>query len=226
MGEEEGDQVEGEHEAGKVEVVVRSEEGLRHVLLGVEVARRVKGQRGNRTSTVGVVVVGADAADGEEGPARRVASVGNAVRRGLEEVKAVLGAAVDGAGQDDEPLEEQASCEEDEGHGAQDRTFCRWLGNSAMLAGRGRSRGVVRTRYHGDEGGARSTGKRITRTKSGELETEWAWAQDAGSDACGRQHYIVGPAMGVELVWGRHVDPGVTYEPRQLRSFRQARQRD
>lgn len=54
------------------------------------------------------------AADGEVGPSRRVAGVGDAVCGGLEEVEDVDGRALDCAAQDDEELEDDSAGEQEE----------------------------------------------------------------------------------------------------------------
>jgi hypothetical protein len=123
VGEEEGNEVPGEHEAGQIieavcavyvsakdklaqERAISPYEASRDVLLCVEVARRVKRQSRNRRSAIRVVPVTIDATDGPESPSRRVARVRNAIGRGLKEVELVLGRAVHTAGEHEKPLEE------------------------------------------------------------------------------------------------------------------------
>jgi hypothetical protein len=91
---------------------VRADELLGDILLSAEVARRVEGEGWNGGSAV-CIMSGAlvDATDGEEGPSRGVASVGDVVGRGLQEVEFVQGGAVYGAGQDGEELEEETAGE-------------------------------------------------------------------------------------------------------------------
>lgn len=114
-GEEEGDQVEGPHEAGQVVVLVCPNELTRYIRGGAEVPRRIKRQRGHYAAAIGVVAFGVGAANGEEGPSRGIPRAGDAADvAGLEEVDLVLGAAVYGAGEDDEELEEDAAGEDDE----------------------------------------------------------------------------------------------------------------
>ena len=121
-GEEEGDQVEGEHEPREVEVHVCPDELLRHAVGGAKVARRVKRQRRDDGSAVRVEArAGIAAADGEEGPAGGVAGAGDAGDTGgFEEVELVYGRAGYGAGEDGEELEEDAAGEDDEGDCGED----------------------------------------------------------------------------------------------------------
>lgn len=110
-GEDERDHVEGEGEAAEVVVVVCADEGRGHADGGVEVVavRRVEGERGHDGAAVGVAVGAGHAADAEEGPAGRVAGVGDAARGGLQEVDLVDWVVLRRAGEDDEELEEDAS---------------------------------------------------------------------------------------------------------------------
>jgi hypothetical protein len=111
--EEERDQVERKHESREVVVHVRSNELLRDAVRGAKVPGGVKWQCWHRLSAVGIERA-LDAADGEEGPSRRVARAGNVGGRGFEEVEFVQGGAVDAACQDGEELEEDAAADEDE----------------------------------------------------------------------------------------------------------------
>lgn len=113
--EDQGDEEKGKHEAREVVVGVGANELLGNAVGGAKVAGRVKGQGGDNGAAVCIMAVGGvNAADGEVGPSRGIASVGNAVGRGLEEVEQVDGGAVDGAAQDDEELEDDAASEEDQ----------------------------------------------------------------------------------------------------------------
>jgi len=97
--EEERDEIEGEHEAGEVVVVVRSDKLLWHILSGAKVARRIEWQSRNRVPAVSIVsVLWVDAADGEKGPAGGIAGVGDSANIvGFKEVELVLWIAIDGA---------------------------------------------------------------------------------------------------------------------------------
>lgn len=70
-GEEERDQVEGEHETAHVVVLVGADEGLRDIVVRAEVPRRVEGQSRVGVAAVDIVAI-VGAADGKEGPSRRV----------------------------------------------------------------------------------------------------------------------------------------------------------
>jgi hypothetical protein len=113
--EEEGDQVEREHEARQVEVLVRANKLLRNTFLCAKVPRRVEGQRWDGRPAVRIVPRRrVDPADRKEGPSRRVSRVGNAVRGRFEEVEFVQRSAVDAASEDVQELEEQSAGDEDE----------------------------------------------------------------------------------------------------------------
>jgi hypothetical protein len=104
--EEQRNEVEREHEAREVVVLVRADELLRDALLGAKVPYRIKWQSWDDVSAVGVVAGRwVYAADGEEGPSRGVARVGDAVGGCLQEVESVQGRAIDSTGQDGEELE-------------------------------------------------------------------------------------------------------------------------
>ena len=87
-----------------------TDELLRYVLLSAKVPGRVEGKGWDRCATIGIVSRRrVSAADGEEGPSRRVPCVGDAVCGCFEKVELVERRAVDAAGQDGEELEEEAS---------------------------------------------------------------------------------------------------------------------
>jgi hypothetical protein len=127
-GEEQGDQVEGEHESAQVPELVGANELRGDVVLSAEVARRVKGQRSAGAATECVLAI-LFAAERKECPARRVAELvasGNAVCRSLEEVGVSDWAGVDDAGEDHEELEDNAAGKDDHCDHPEDRT-CRGL---------------------------------------------------------------------------------------------------
>ena len=70
-----------------------------------EIAWWVERKCRHDVSTVTVVAVGAGSTQGEESPSRRIPSVGDAGRRGFEEVELIDGAAVHRAGQYGEELQ-------------------------------------------------------------------------------------------------------------------------
>lgn len=76
-----------------------AEELTGDIFHGSEIARRIERESRHGVTAVGVVAVRlVDAADGEEGPSRRIAGVGDAVCGRLQEVKLVYRAALDSAG--------------------------------------------------------------------------------------------------------------------------------
>lgn len=124
-GEEQRDQVEGEHEAAEVVVLVSANELLRDIVVGAEVPRRIKRQSWDGAATVHAVAV-VCAANREEGPSRRVAdhltAAGDAIGACLEEVdisQRHAGVCRD-AGEDDEELKDNTAGEDDEGDDAQE----------------------------------------------------------------------------------------------------------
>jgi len=105
-GEEQGDQVEGEHESAQVPELVGADELFGDVVLGAEVARRVERQ-GSLSATAECILAVLFAAEGEESPARRVVDLGttgDAVGGGLEEVGVSDRAGVDDSRENDEEL--------------------------------------------------------------------------------------------------------------------------
>jgi hypothetical protein len=137
--EEQGDQVEGEHEPAQVPELVGANELRGNVVLSAEVARRVEGQRSAGTATECVLAV-FFAAERKERPARRVAELvaaGNAVCRGLEEVGVSDRAGVDDAGEDHEELEDNAAGKDDHCDHPEDRTCRRVLGMRIACVGIG-----------------------------------------------------------------------------------------
>lgn len=83
--EEEGDQVESEHETRQVVVVVSSDESSRNALSAAKVLRRVERQ-GRDGSTAVCVKAILNTANVEESPARGVARSGSSCRVDLNEV--------------------------------------------------------------------------------------------------------------------------------------------
>ena len=115
-GEEERDQVEGEHEARQVEVVVCADELRGHTDGGVKVISvwGVERERGDGGAAVGVAVVGVDAADAEEGPSGWVAGVWYAVGRALQEIDLVFWVCFYGTRENDEELQKDTASEEND----------------------------------------------------------------------------------------------------------------
>lgn len=88
-------------------------EPVGHILVGSEVAWRIERQRRDDGATVGIVAVAAiDTADGEKGPSGRVPGIGDIAGGGLEEVELVDGTVVDGARENGEELQQDASSED------------------------------------------------------------------------------------------------------------------
>jgi len=77
------------HKPAQVEVHVRPNKLLGNILGRAKVARRIKCQRRHALATIVIVPVIPRAADGEEGPAGRVARVGDVGGGRFEEVEAV-----------------------------------------------------------------------------------------------------------------------------------------
>lgn len=77
------------HKPAQVEVHMRPNKLLGNILGRAKVARRIKCQRRHALATIVIVPVIPRAADGEEGPARRVARVGDVGGGRFEEVEAV-----------------------------------------------------------------------------------------------------------------------------------------
>lgn len=91
--EEESDQVESEHEARQVVVMVSSDECSRNALSAAKVLRGVERQsRDGRTAVCVEAIL--NTADVEEGPTRGVARSGSACRVDLNEVGLVEGSGV------------------------------------------------------------------------------------------------------------------------------------
>ena len=84
-GEEEGDQVESEHETRQVVVVVSSNECSRNALSAAKVLWGVERQGWDRSTAVCVKAI-LNTANVEEGPARGVARSGSSCRVDLNEV--------------------------------------------------------------------------------------------------------------------------------------------
>jgi hypothetical protein len=137
--EEQGDQVEGEHESAQVPELVGADELRGDVVLSAEVARRVEGERSTGAATECVLAV-LFAAERKECPARRVAELvaaGNAVCRGLEEVGVSDWAGVDDAREDHEELEDNAAGKDDHCDHPEDRTCRGLLGMRIVCVGIG-----------------------------------------------------------------------------------------
>ena len=124
-GEEERDEVEGEHEPAQVEELVGADEPFGDVGFGAKVARRVEGQRSLSSAAVSILSI-LFTAEREESPARRVGeftAAGDVVRGGLEEVGVADRAGVDGSREDDEELEDDATSEDDKSDQPEDGTL-------------------------------------------------------------------------------------------------------
>jgi hypothetical protein len=97
---------------------------LRYILRRAKVPRRIEWQSRDGASTVRIQTI-LSAADGEEGPSRRVPRAGNAANvAGFEEVELVDGAAVHASRQYCHKLEQDTASEDYEGDDAHD---CSWM---------------------------------------------------------------------------------------------------
>jgi hypothetical protein len=117
--EEERNQVESEHESAQVVVLVCTNELLGDASLSAKIARWIEWKCWNRRATVGVQSI-LRSADGEEGPSRRIARIGDSIRGGLQEVELVQGCAVNTSSQNGEELEEHTTSHKDEGQDSED----------------------------------------------------------------------------------------------------------
>jgi hypothetical protein len=114
-GEEEGNEVKGEHEARQVKVLACANEGIRDVLLSAKVPWRIKRKGGNGRAAVGIASVArVFTADGKEGPSRGVSGVRNAVCGGLEEVELVERVLVYATSQNGKELEQKTASHENQ----------------------------------------------------------------------------------------------------------------
>jgi hypothetical protein len=103
--EEERNQVESEHESAQVVVLVCTNELLGDASLSAKIARWIEWKCWNRRATVGVQSI-LRSADGEEGPSRRIARIGDSI--------------VNTSSQNGEELEEHTTSHKDEGQDSED----------------------------------------------------------------------------------------------------------
>lgn len=114
-GKEQGDQLEGEHEARQEEVLAGADEGLRYTDRGAKVATRGRVEREGRMHGTAVVLAIHDGAQIPEGPSMLAFEPWDACGVDLEEIELVDGAVIRGACEDDEEHHGEGARDENEG---------------------------------------------------------------------------------------------------------------